>query len=289
MPLPSSGSISASQINVELGNPAETQLSLGDTAVRSLAAIQAGLISFADLFGKSNQITFINTVNRTGASIHELMGSPTQASTYIFENRATISGGGAGFALRTGTFPAGSTLRIVNIGTIQGSGGSGSAVNTAGNPGGTALYVDYNCTIENAGGYILGSGGGGGAAYFRSGSAVLYATGGGGSGSPGGAVGGATSGGTLANTQPTAGSPTAGGAGGRAHSGLGQIAFTVWGGAGGDLGAAGAAGTYSYYGVSNPSVAVYAGGAAGPAIAVNGNSVAITSGNNTTQIKGAVA
>lgn len=109
----------------------------------------------------ANEIIFINTANRTSANIYELMGSPTKKGNYVFINRATIGASGASYALRTGTFPAGSTLRIVNEGQIYGLSGA-AGTGGGGGAGGHALYVDFPCTIENAAGYIFGGGGGGG-------------------------------------------------------------------------------------------------------------------------------
>ena len=161
MALPSSGSISLNQVNVELKKSATAKISLGDTAVRELAEKTSGTISMSDLRGKSYEITFINTANRTDANIHTLMGSPTKKGNYIFINRATIGASGASFALRTGTFPAGSTLHIINEGNIHGLSGA-AGTGGGGGAGGDALYVDFPCTIENASGYIFGGGGGGG-------------------------------------------------------------------------------------------------------------------------------
>lgn len=54
MALPASGAISMSQVAVELGLPANTNLSLNDSRVRNLAGKPSGIISMSDLHGKSS-------------------------------------------------------------------------------------------------------------------------------------------------------------------------------------------------------------------------------------------
>lgn len=56
MPLPSSGPLSLSQVNVELGKASTTPVSLNDADVRTLAGKPSGAISFADLRGKSAEV-----------------------------------------------------------------------------------------------------------------------------------------------------------------------------------------------------------------------------------------
>lgn len=54
MTLPASGTISMSQINVELGRAATAALSLNDAAARALAGVPSGPIKMSDFYGKSN-------------------------------------------------------------------------------------------------------------------------------------------------------------------------------------------------------------------------------------------
>lgn len=245
-----------------------------------------------------NEVVYVNTSNRTAASIHQLMGSPTQPGTYIFENQATISAGSGSYALRTGVFPAGSILRIVNKGYIRGRGGNGGAYNGAGGAGATALYIDYPCELDNSAGYIFGGGGGGGGAQsYSDGNNYARSAGGGGAGVNGGSIGAGTAwlGAGTANqyrtgySAPTNGTADAGGAGAYHTSYQSGVAFytTVTGGTGGGPGAAGGAGSAVVVG-KNWSQAAYAGGAAGAAIVRNGISISITAGNNTTRIKGSI-
>lgn len=102
-------------------------------------------------------MTFTNISDRIGASIHQMMGSPTRVGKYVFINNATIGANSTGFALRTGPFAAGSQLTIINQGAILGLGGAAN-----GGAGGTAFYADVPCTIDNTNGTIFGGGGGGG-------------------------------------------------------------------------------------------------------------------------------
>ena len=61
----------------------------------------------------------------------------------------------------SGSLPAGSTIYLVNAGSIEGSGGNGRGTGV-GSVGGDAISSSVNITIDNASGYILGGGGGGG-------------------------------------------------------------------------------------------------------------------------------
>lgn len=231
-----------------------------------------------------NEITYINTSNRTGASIHELMGSPTQPGTYIFENQATISAGTGSYALRTGTFPAGSTLRIVNKGYIYGKGGAGGNYDSAGAAGASALHIDFPCTVDNAAGYIFGGGGGGGGAQLTWVGYYLRAGGGGGAGSNGGSAVNSTQYSSYTiNAHAQTGTASAGGVGGQVSG----TTIYAQGGSGGGPGSGGTAGVANK-GSSSFTPASYVGGAAGAALVKNGHSVTITAGNDTTRIKGAI-
>lgn len=196
---------------------------------------KAGWMS--EMVGKSTEVLFINTVDRTQATIYEIMGSPSEANVYVFENTATISAATqGGWALQTGSFPAGSTLKIINRGSIRGGGGEGGkgAQTPAadGGAGGTALILNFPTTIDNTSGTIRGGGGGGGGAYTAGAGGEFYtAGGGGGAGTPAGVGGTAGSRGTGSN-----GSATAGGDGGDG----GVLGKATKGGNGGAAGAAGA-------------------------------------------------
>lgn len=66
MPLPSSGPISFSQINVELGRPVNTRLNLSDSLVRQLSGLLSGVVTITALRGKS-AISSLAEFNLTAA------------------------------------------------------------------------------------------------------------------------------------------------------------------------------------------------------------------------------
>lgn len=131
-------------------------------------------------------------------------GNPTSPSTFYFVNQGYIGGtlGGQAvgaltdFALTIGSFPAGSTVIIINNWVIAGSGGDGAAYYSNGKgqysgdynarQGGHGILVNYPCQIDNTNGYIRGGGGGGGARGEWGGSNDNHAPGCGGAGIPGG-------------------------------------------------------------------------------------------------------
>lgn len=228
---------------------------MGDARV-ALRLPRAGWMS--EMVGLSKEIRFVNNTNRTQVNIHTLMGSPTEVTTYIFENNATISAATqGGWALQTGSFPAGSTLTIVNRGFFRG--GGGNSTTTTGQKGGDALILNFPARIDNTQGYIYAGGGGGGT--FQQ--ANNQITGGGGAGTPAGIAA------RGRNDTGRNGTATTGGAGGSVRSGKG-----------GDLGQAGASSIGG-----NPT---YSGGAAGRSVVRNGHALTWLGGNNTTRVKGAV-
>lgn len=297
MALVNSGPISLGDVRGELGESGA--VSLGGGSVRGLAGIGSGAITLSSLYGKAAEVRFVNSSNRTAASIFDLMGSPSQAGTYVFENQAIISAGSSSYALRTGGFPAGSTLKIINKGTIQGKGGNGGSYNRSGGGGSNALHIDFDCTLDNETGYIFGGGGGGGGGWSRNSDATQYyiRTGGGGGAGISGGSGGSP---TTKNLGPSAsssyvrtaasGSSASGGVGGRIRASNSNGWSQVTGGSGGSMGSSGGSASYTGGGAHIKSQRwLYGGGGAGKAINKNGNSVTIISGNDSTHIKGSVA
>ncbi len=173
-------------------------------------------------------------------------------------------------AFDTGAFPSGSTLQIVNNGTIVGAGGAGGAGQSyasgstcmtlppvgIGSAGGIGFRAQPALTLANNGSIWGGGGGGGG------GGAKLSGAGGGGGGGGAGSIagaGGAVGTGGSGGQAGAMGTLSAGGAGG-----VGQTA-TNTGGTGGAGAGPGLAGSTGGAGCSAGGT----GGAAGAAVSGN--------------------
>ena len=171
----------------------------------------------------------------------EMGGAETNYSTFniTIDTGVVIGSTSTGsFAFQTGNFPSGSTLNIINNGTIVGCGGAGGGIDEDGGDGGNAMYFSLDATVTNNG--TIGGGGGGGG-----GSETIY----GGSGGAGDLPGSAGSG-------PEPGDP------GSLLTGGSAVGL---GGAGGNLGADG-----------DDGASGLPGGTAGDAVHKNGNTVTIT-------------
>ena len=223
MALQSSGVIKFSDINVELGNNPTDELSLSDTALRTLFDVPSGTIKISQGYGKSNrvQVTITLSSNQTNyqlttASVPGYSAGNTDVTleinsgVYVYSTATTNAG------LIVGPFDSGDTVSIVNNGYIIGRGGNGGNSNPvstfgvtppAAQAGGPAINLNYPVSITNNS-YIAGGGGGG-----RGG----YSAGGGGAG---GGTGGTAIIGALSQTGGAGGAPgSAGSNGGNITSG----------------------------------------------------------------------
>ena len=181
--------------------------------------------------------TAITVPSGANLDLCALAGNPTTPGTYVFTipAGAIISSNSTGVAaLTTGTcWPAGSTITLVNNGSIYGMGGNGgrgggiggSCAGAAGGWGGPAIGLSFPLTIDNTNGYILGGGGGGGgggAISIRG--SCAYVPAGGGGGGQGSANSSGGSGACSASTcSQSGGTGTAGGPGGRRRRHLAQL------------------------------------------------------------------
>src|SRR3989344_1373302 len=243
--------------------------------------------------GSSGNTNFTISSDTSNVNLYVLAGSPSTAGTYTVTINSGITVGSASAgtaALVSGTWPAGSTVLLINNGNIYGRGGDGGAGGSsssipcgvfcsqypagaggAGGAGGPAMSLSYNITINNTSGNIFGGGGGGGGGTGQNGAGGNGGGGGQGSmNSSGGGGGGGTNESGGSGSGGTTSGPGAPGSGG------GQF-FHGPGGTGGAWASAGA----------TPSGGA-SGGAAGGAIQLNGKTVTFLGGNDATHVKGAV-
>jgi hypothetical protein len=206
-----------------------------------------------------------NNINLKTLYTNQTGAAPSSAVRVIYNINGNIGSTSSTIAsLVTDTWPAGSEI-FVNIGAgvyVAGKGGN------SGVAGGNAISLGYSITIVNSGVIAGGGGGGGGATYSSS-----TAHGGAGAGLIAGTRG---DGATATLTTATAGTTFT-----YVQFVLGSNrTFTVNGGTGGTLAAAGSA--YNQTGgTPNSYPTPYAAGAAGRAIVLNGNT-ATRSGSGST-------
>lgn len=252
MPLPTTGPLSLSQVNTELGRPTTATISLGEAAVRALAGVPSGPIGKASLRGKSAQYSHTISAHQLHLNLRSyLLGqgwdgvsvaSVTIASgVYIWSDNTSVPALDMG-----GAFPGGLTL--INNGFIMGKGGdggyltSGRASYMAPTSGGPAITLTGPISINNTNGYI-GGGGGGGAGATGAYSLFFNATE---MFSPGGGGAGGGRGGPANNGSNTGGTTLGGFGEGGAIGQIGSVAsgnpwpgqtIATHGGAGGAAGA----------------------------------------------------
>jgi hypothetical protein len=253
MTLQASGAISISNISVELGLSATSTRSLNDATSRTLAGVASGAISLSSFYGKANAFVFNQTISGNTTNYNLKSSAIAAGWNQVLKLTATITINAGVYvyatpgnnAFATGvTFPTGTTLAVINNGTIVGSGGAANS-----GAGGPAILFQYATTVTNNG-RIAGGGGAGG--YGGSVTIIEYYSGyplysnSGTGGDGGGGLGNGGSGSLTSGAAGAAGTVSEGG-GGYSYAAGGT------GGAGGSYGAAGATGGVANYSYSSPS------------------------------------
>lgn len=276
------GTISMSQVNVELGLSATATISLNQSNVRTLAGVPSGTISMDNLRGKTNEFALTISTDQVDANLRTLAINAGWNGTIPV--RATINAG----VFISGSVPGNSTpaltingsfpngVSLINNGTIAGDGGNGGAggaaaqstsgttVGSAGSTGGLALTVSVPVSITNNGTIAGGGGGGGG------GGGVYWAWTYGASGNdaflwqPGGGGGGGRANASYSSSGGAAGSISGSGSGGSISSVV-QLVNVAAGGSGTSsaAGAGGAGGSRRGTGGTTRTVTGGTGGAGG--------------------------
>ena len=244
MPLPSSGAISLSQVNTELGIATTTAISLNQTNVRSLFGKASGIIAMSDGWGKSNALyaftaftfTNANTSGVTGPTLSSCLAAYNTGANTWLSNTAYFNVVRAGF--QRWTCPATGTYVVRCAGAQGGVAGS--------NDYGRGIDVQVTVTLTQGVVYTIAvgqqgsrstSGGGGGATWFVQGdpatsTATAICVAGGGGGTVDANAGSGMAVGDGRNLTSGANSLCASGTGGTNGSG-GTGSNNGWGGGGG--------------------------------------------------------
>lgn len=219
MTLPASGAISFNNVNTELGLTSTAQISMNDSAVRTLFGVASGQISMSNGYGKSNILYHTITASAANLNLRSTLMSAlgwdgTTAKTFqvTINSGVTLSSTSINSAaLILSSFPSGSLVYLINNGNIRGKGGNGASANavtesgTPGQAGGAAISTTCLMNITNNG--TIYGGGGGGAGWWAT-SLTVGLGGGGGAGINSG------SGGAGSYDNGENGTSSAGGAGG---------------------------------------------------------------------------
>lgn len=163
------------------------------------------------------------------------------------------------------TFPAGTTLALVNNGFVIGMGGEGGLGRAGGSMGGPALRAQAALSVTNNG--TIGGGGGGGGGGVSSGYDYIY-----GGGGRSGRTNSSASGAAQAGTFTKGGNSSSGATGGTTAAGASYFSSAGGAGGGGGWGADGGTG-YDYTAKTTRS-----GGAGGAAVVGNANITWINTG-----------
>ena len=258
---------------------------------------KANIPSNVDLFIESDVTDLI--LSDLMESVEDFANGVIREYTVVINQGVTICSSVSGvnnYAFNQGSFPAGSTLKLINAGEIIGMGGDGGDGGSAfwefdfpndpvisdglsGGDGSSAIILTTDATIDNLTGLIGGGGGGGQGGTSQAGTDFHIAGGGagGGAGCDSGEFGSAGTserqGIEIIGEDGNQGGKITGGIGGSFNRVIGDSSSFNVGKTGGSLGQIGSG---------------FNSGSPGYAINKNGFNVNIKAGNNIEQIKGQV-
>lgn len=176
MALQTSGKICLSEIQSTFGG--SNPICLSEYYGASSGVPTSGKICLSDFYGASAGVNLSLTIasNTTNYNMRTAFvnagwdGTTPLTGTVTINSGVTVYSTSTGvYALQTGTsYPAGSTIALVNNGTILGKGGNGgrggnyAAGGSSGTAAGPAFYAGAGVTVTNNGRIAGGGGGGGG-------------------------------------------------------------------------------------------------------------------------------
>lgn len=138
-----------SQVNTELGRSATATISLGETAVRTLAGVASGAISMNDLRGKSG-VTFTPDGGTTSGSPALLSETQVFSASVSIQCSAqavwTWSKTGSSFAFAS--IPSGSSNAIITFYLETETQYRTAVFNVTGVSGGVTRYYQVLLTVE---------------------------------------------------------------------------------------------------------------------------------------------
>lgn len=142
MALPSSGTISMSQVSTELGYGSTSTRSLNDTYVRSLAGVASGAISFTNLHGKNATPSLSKSGDASGSCTRFSIPASCTATTNSVT--CTVSNGVSPFTYAWSHISGvAATVNSPTAATTSFSRTSSSNTNTG----------VYRCTVTGANGF----------------------------------------------------------------------------------------------------------------------------------------
>jgi hypothetical protein len=157
MPLPSSGSISLSQVNTELGRGATASINMNNSSLRSLFGVPSGQISMSQGRGKSN-IT-VNLPAFLGAYGYAFPGGSAFAELQFYPNGNVFYSSNQGFG-SAGTWVNSTSvggnywIRFTQTSSYGGSNFNGSALGVWHNLGSARFFAVSKTSFGAAGRYF---------------------------------------------------------------------------------------------------------------------------------------